>query len=93
MKINIKHVAKLANLTLTTEEEKRFEKQLEETLKTVDQLNKVETNNVEITSQVTGLENVTENDTAIASLPQNKTLKNAAKTYNGFFVVKAILEE
>lgn len=93
MKINIKHVAKLANLTLTVEEEVRFEKQLEETLETIDQLNKVNTDNTEITSQVTGLENVMDEDISQPSLSQKDALCNAKKTHNGFFVVKAVLEE
>ncbi|MBI2443397.1 MAG: Asp-tRNA(Asn)/Glu-tRNA(Gln) amidotransferase subunit GatC [Candidatus Levybacteria bacterium] len=93
MKINIKHVAKLANLTLTKEEEKRFEKQLEVTLDTINKLNEVNTDNTEITSQVTGLENVMDDDIPQPSLSQKKALANAKNTYNGLFVVKAILEE
>lgn len=93
MKINIKHVATLAQLTLTQEEERRFETQLEETLDTINQLNEVDTENIEITSQVTGLENVMDDDVAIPSLPQKVALANAKNTHNGFFVVKAVLEE
>lgn len=93
MKIDIKHIAKLANLSLTSEEEGKFEKQLEETLATISQLNEVNTDNVKITSQVTGLENVMDEDTAKPSLSQKDALSNAKNTHNGFFVVKAVLEE
>jgi len=93
MKINIKHIAKLANLTLTTDEETKFAKQLEATLETVNELNKVGTDDIEITSQVTGLENVMDQDVAQPSLSQKEALANAKNTHNGFFIVKAILEE
>ncbi len=93
MKIDIKYIAKLAKLSLTSEEEGRFEKQLEETLARISQLNEVNTDHVEITSQVTGLENVMDEDISQPSLSQKEALANAKNTHNGFFVVKAVLEE
>ncbi len=93
MKIDVKHVAKLANLSLSSKEEKKFEKQLEETLEYIEGLNEVKTRNVEPTSQITGLENITREDTAKPSLSQNDALSNAKSTYNGFFKIKAILGE
>lgn len=93
MKIDVKHVAKLANLPLTPEEEERFERQLAETLEYVSQLEEIDTKNVEPTSQVTGLENVTRDDSTSSSLSQEEALKNATSTHNGFFKVKAILED
>ena len=93
MKIDVKHIAKLANLPLSDEEVKKFEKQLEETLTYVSQLNKVNTDNIEATSQVTGLENVIEDDSPRPSLSQEDALKNAPKTHNGFFVVKGIFKD
>lgn len=93
MKINVKHVAKLANLPLKKDEEKKFEKQLSETLTYVEKLNSINTDNIEPTSQVTGLENVTREDEAKPSLPQEQALSNAKSQQNGFFKVKAILEQ
>ncbi|HSX40435.1 MAG TPA: Asp-tRNA(Asn)/Glu-tRNA(Gln) amidotransferase subunit GatC [Candidatus Saccharimonadales bacterium] len=93
MKIDVSHVAKLANLPLSKEEKDKFEKQLDETLEYVNQLEEIDTKNVEPTSQVTGLENVTREDIAAPSLPQEQALKNSKSTYNGFFKVKAILDE
>lgn len=92
MKIDVAHVAKLANLPLTAEEKKKFEGQLAETLDYISKLNEVKTEGVEPTSQVTGLENVTREDKAAPSLPQEEVLKNAKSTDNGFFKVPAILE-
>ena len=91
MKFDITHVAKLANLPLTLEEKKKFEKQLEETIEYIENLNEVNTENIELTSQVTGLENVTREDEIKPSLSQEDALKNAKSTHNGFFKVKGIL--
>ena len=93
MKIDVSHVAKLANLPLKPDEEKRFEKQLSEILSYVEKLKEVDTKNVEITSQVTGLENVTREDETSPSLSQEEVLSNAKSTHNGLFKVKAILTE
>lgn len=91
MKIDVTHIAKLANLPLTDEEKKKFEKQLSETLDYVNQLESLDTSDVEPTSQVTGLENVTRNDETIPSLSQEEVLQNSKSTHNGMFKVKAIL--
>lgn len=93
MKIDINHVAKLAKLSLKKEEKIKLEKQLNETLEYVNQLSEIDTKNVDPTSQVTGLENVTREDEVKPSLSQEEALKNAKSTHNGFFKVKAILEE
>jgi len=91
MKFDINRVAKLANLTLTAEEEEKFALQLEETARYMEGLNAVDTNDVEPTSQVTGLENVTRDDEIKPSLTQEQALSNAKSTHNGFFKVKGIL--
>jgi aspartyl-tRNA(Asn)/glutamyl-tRNA(Gln) amidotransferase subunit C len=91
MKIDIKHIAKLANLPLLSSEADRLEKQLEETLSYVEELNSVDTKNIEPTSQVTGLENVTRDDVTKPSLTQDQALSNTTSKHNGFFKVKAIL--
>lgn len=93
MKINVNRIAKLANLPLTPEEEKKFEKQLSETLSYVDKLNQVNSKNIKTTSQVTGLENVTRHDEAAPSLTQEEALSNTKSKHNGLFKVKAILDE
>ena len=93
MKINIPHVAKLANLPLKPVEEKKFEKQLSEILSYVEKLNEVDTKNVEITSQVTALENITREDETSSSLTQEEALSGSKSQHNGLFKVKAILKE
>jgi len=92
MKIDILHVAKLANLPLNDQEKNKFEKQLSEILSYIELLKKVDTKNVEITSQVTGLENVSREDKITPSLTQEQALSNVNQQNNGLVKVKAILE-
>lgn len=92
MKINVAHVAKLANLSLTDEEAKKFETQLEETLTYVEHLDEVDTKNVEPTSNVTGLENIVDEDIARPSLSQKEALANAKDQERGLFKVKGIFD-
>lgn len=101
MKFDVNHVAKLANLTLTDAEKKKFEAQLSETVEYVEELDEVNTEGFDPVSQVTGLENVTRDDEIKPSLSQEDALKNAkpaspgssqgGSTYKGFFKVKGIL--
>lgn len=93
MKINVPHIAKLANLTLTDEEIKKFEKQLSEVLDYVKKLEEVDTKDVIETSQVTGLENVLREDKPSTSLTAEEALTNAPSKHNNFFQVKGILDQ
>jgi len=93
MKIDVKKVAKLANLTLTPEEEPKFEKQLSDILQYVEQLNEVDVKAINPTSQVTGLENITREDTTEdCELSQEEALSGGVETQNGMFKVKALIE-
>ncbi len=93
MKIDVAHVAELANLPLEPEEKNKFEKQLSETISYVEKLNSIETKCISPTSQVTGLKNVTREDKVKPSLTQEEALSNSESTHNGFFKVKAIFTE
>ncbi|MBI1982167.1 MAG: Asp-tRNA(Asn)/Glu-tRNA(Gln) amidotransferase subunit GatC [Candidatus Levybacteria bacterium] len=93
MKINVSHIAKLANLSLKEEEKEKFEKQLSSILDYVKKLEEVDTSKVEPTPQVTGLKNITREDQTIPSLSQEEALSNAKNKHNGFFKVKTILEK
>lgn len=93
MKINISHVAKLANLLLTPEEEKKYENQLSQILDYVNKLNKLDTKNVEPTFNVTGINNIYRKDTTSPSLSQDEAIKNASKKKNGLFVIEGVFKE
>lgn len=57
MKKDIKHIAKLARIKLTENEEQKFGKELASILDFIDQLNKADTSQVEPAYQITGLTN------------------------------------
>jgi len=90
MKINVKHVAKLANLPLSENEEKKFEKQLNEVLSYVKKLNEKDVKNIKETSQITELENVTREDNSSFSLTQEEALSSSKKNHNGMFKIPKI---
>lgn len=91
-KDQVKHIAKLANLKLTSAEINKFQKQLSEVLEYVEQLNKLNTKKVKPTSQVTGLESVFRKDEPTPSLSQKEVLSGAKSTEKDMFKVKAIFE-
>ncbi len=88
---DVKKIAVLANITLTTEEELLFQNQLSQILDYVNQLQSVDTSNVSPTSQVTGLENIVRNDISQTCLSQETVLEGTTNRHNGYFKVKAIL--
>lgn len=91
--IDILHIAKLANLLLKKDEVKKYEEQLSSILSYIDKLQILDTTSTEETSQTTGLENVTGEDIASPSLSQEEALSNTTEKHNGFFKVKAILND
>lgn len=88
-------IAKLANLTLTDEELKKFPEQFSQTIEVINQLNEIDTTGTANTAQVTGLVNVTREDGIDSDrmLSQKEALSQARRTHNGFFVVKKILDK
>jgi aspartyl-tRNA(Asn)/glutamyl-tRNA(Gln) amidotransferase subunit C len=89
----VKHIAKLANLTLAEEEIKKFQSQLSEVLNYMDVLKKLETKEIEPTSQVTGLENIFRDDETGLCLQQKEVLSNTKEKNNGLFVIEAIFKK
>lgn len=92
-KINISHIAQLANIPLTKAQEEKLEKELEATLEHVERLSEIDTTKIEGTNEVTQAVNVMREDVVVPSLTQAEALMNAKKVYNGLFVVPVILEE
>lgn len=91
----VKHIAKLAKLTLSDDQIAQFTSQLASVLDYVSRIQSLSTKGVTETSQVTGLENVTREDVIDKNqmITQEEALSNAKKSYKGYFVVDAIFEE
>ena len=90
---DVDYVSKLANLPLSVEERALFEKQLKDVLTYISKLNEIDTDSIEPIGHITNLQNVLREDKPAPSLSQDDAIKNAPKTYNGFFEVDAIFEE
>jgi len=97
----IDHIAGLARIKLTRKEKEKFSRQLTEVLLYVQKLKELNTKNLEITSQVTGLENVYRKDRVLEITQPEKDkkknrqtmLKNAPIQKNGYIKVKAMLDK
>ncbi|NMC36244.1 Asp-tRNA(Asn)/Glu-tRNA(Gln) amidotransferase subunit GatC [Candidatus Beckwithbacteria bacterium] len=89
----VKHIAKLANLTLTDEEISKFQDQLSEAINYIEVLQELDTNDVLETSQVTGLTNVFKDDEVGESLSQEEALSGTDKKQDGYFVVPATIKK
>ncbi len=94
-KKDVGHVARLAKLPLSEEEITKHQEQLTQIIDHVEQLEQSDTKNSEPTAQTTGLINITREDEIVPeeTLSQEKALSGTDKTYNGYFVVPALLEK
>jgi aspartyl-tRNA(Asn)/glutamyl-tRNA(Gln) amidotransferase subunit C len=92
-KADIKHVARLAGLTLSKKEIEKFSSQLSAIISYINELEKVNTSNVVPTSQTTGLENKLREDKVEAkdTLSQKDALSAGKEIHNNYFVVPMVL--
>jgi len=91
----VKHMATLAKIPVTKDEEESLAKGFTETLEVVDKLFKIDVKGVKPTHQVTGLENILREDkiNEKKTLSQDEALSNTKNKHNGYFVVDQILAE
>jgi len=90
----VRHVAKLASLTLDDKEIIKFRKQLVKIFDYINLIDEMETKNVIETSHATGSENILREDEIDKSkmLSKEEVLSNAPDKQNGFFKAKKIFE-
>ncbi|MGE3541472.1 MAG: Asp-tRNA(Asn)/Glu-tRNA(Gln) amidotransferase subunit GatC [Candidatus Tectimicrobiota bacterium] len=88
----VEHVAQLARLALSPDEQQRFTAQLNAILTYMEQLNEVATDGVEPTAHILDLVNVFRNDVVQPSLGADTALSNAPESAHHFFVVPRIVE-
>ena len=91
-KEEIKHVAHLARLAITEEEAEKFAEQLGKITDFAEQLNELDTTNVEPTSHVLPLVNVLREDVAKEGLPLEKVMLNVKEQEAGQIKVPSIME-
>ena len=87
---DVEHVAKLARLELTEEEKVKFSKQLGDILKYVEQMNEVDTTNVEPMCLALRVVNVMREVVVVSEQTKEELLANEPFKEDGFFRVPKI---
>ena len=91
-KEEVKHIAGLSRLSLSEEDMETFGIQLNKIIEYVEQLNRLDTADVEPTSHAIPLKNVMRDDVPRASLTKEDALKNAPDSTEKFYRVPKIIE-
>jgi aspartyl-tRNA(Asn)/glutamyl-tRNA(Gln) amidotransferase subunit C len=91
-KKEVEHVAKLARLELSDQEEDKLTDQLSGILTYVEKLNELDTQGVAPTSHVLDINNVMRDDVVTESLTQERALANAPDKAAGHYKVPKIIE-
>jgi aspartyl-tRNA(Asn)/glutamyl-tRNA(Gln) amidotransferase subunit C len=87
---DVEHVARLARLELTEEEKVKFSKQLGEILKYAEQMNEIDTTDVEPMSHAFPVVNVFREDKVVSDFTKEELMANAPMKEDGFFRVPKI---
>jgi aspartyl-tRNA(Asn)/glutamyl-tRNA(Gln) amidotransferase subunit C len=90
---DVLHLATLCRLGLSEEEIERLKEQLSHILENFEVMQQLDTSDVPPTAYPIPLENVVSEDEVAPSLPQSDILANAPRQEEGYFKVKAILEQ
>lgn len=88
---DVEHVAALAHLSFTEEEKQRLVVQLNDVLRYMEQLNKLDTSNVEPLLQVVETTNEFRDDVLHEMLSREDALKNAPSHTEKFFTVPKVI--
>lgn len=90
---DVKQIAALARLELTETDINKYQAELSNILEYVDQIEKVDTKDVEPTAQVTGLVDVVRDDVKNPSaLTRDDIFANTPDKKDGYIKVKSVLE-
>ena len=86
----VEYVAELARLGLSDDEITRLQDQLSSILGHIEAIDRLDTNAIPPTAQVTAMTNVMRPDVVTGSLPRQAVLENAPRQADGYFEVDAI---
>ena len=92
-RVEVEHIAKLARLQLSADEQTRYQQDLCSILKYVDQLNELDTENVEPTAHPLPLHTVLREDDAAPTYDPDTALQNAPARDGSFFTVPRVLDQ
>lgn len=88
---DVEHVASLARLGLSDEEKETLRDQLSTILDHIAVLSQIDTDSISPTAQLNALHNVLRDDEIKPSLSQDEVLRNAPRSRDGFFEVRAVM--
>ncbi|MFZ4620420.1 MAG: Asp-tRNA(Asn)/Glu-tRNA(Gln) amidotransferase subunit GatC [Bacteroidota bacterium] len=88
---DVEHIAKLSKLEFSDTEKEKFTHQFNDILKYMEQLNSVDTTNVEPLAQVIELKNVFREDVVKPSTPTDIALMNAPSATEEHFKVPKVI--
>ncbi|GAA0460079.1 Asp-tRNA(Asn)/Glu-tRNA(Gln) amidotransferase subunit GatC [Alkalibacillus silvisoli] len=91
-KDQVKHVANLARLAITEEEAEKYSEQLSAIIDFSEQLNELDTTDVEPTTHVLEMKNIMRKDEPKEWISKEDALKNAPDQKDGQFRVPSILD-
>lgn len=91
-KSQVEHIARLARLSVSEQEKDTFSQQLSAILSYVEKLNELDTKDIEPTSHVLNLVNVTRKDSPAPCLTPDEALQNAPDKSRTFYRVPKIIE-
>ena len=91
-KKTVEYVAHLARMELKDKELEKLSHQLQDILDFIDNLKKINIENIQPTSHILALRNVWREDIPKESLPCDKVLQNAPCREGNFFVVPKVIE-
>ncbi len=88
----VKHIAKLSRMKLSDEEIEKYRTQLSAVLGYIQELDEVDTSQVDPTVNTTGILDRLRDDIEKESLHVEEATKNSQHVHNGFFVVPNVFE-
>tara|TARA_Y100000814_G_C12293038_1_gene389136 strand:- start:366 stop:671 length:306 start_codon:yes stop_codon:yes gene_type:complete len=86
-------IASLAKLDLSDEEVSLYTDQINEILEYMNQLDELDTEDIEPLSHVLDQINMTRKDEQTPSLPREEALKNAPKSDDDYFIVPNVIDK
>ena len=90
--LDVAYVARLARINLTEDEEKIFEKQLDDVLKYVEKLRQLDLTGSDATAHALPVFNVFREDAARDWFTAEQALRNAPRQAGGLFIVPKVVE-
>ncbi|HMK55353.1 MAG TPA: Asp-tRNA(Asn)/Glu-tRNA(Gln) amidotransferase subunit GatC [Dissulfurispiraceae bacterium] len=88
----VRHIAQLSRLALSEGEAELYAPQLSKIIDYVEQLNNLDTSDIEPTSHIISLNNVMADDVPGTSLPRAEALRNAPDSTEKFYRIQKIIE-